>query len=163
MATRPRDPRTTLLLQALDAAYLKRGWHGPVLRNVLKDLPAKAARRHPVRGRHSIWELALHTAYWKYIVRRRIMGDDSLVFPRSGSNFPALPSKGGDKEWQADLRLLDEQHELLRAAVMAVPPARLFRKRPRAPWTLAEEIQGAAAHDLYHAGQMMMLRRMQEL
>jgi hypothetical protein len=161
MPARTPDPRTALLIQAMDSAFLKRGWHGPVLRNVLKDLPARVARRRPIRGRHSIWELALHTAYWKYVVRRRVTGDESLTFPRTGANFPVVPPRGGEKEWQADLRLLDEQHRLLRAAVAAVPPARLARKRPRAPWTLAEEIQGAASHDLYHAGQMMMLRRMQ--
>jgi len=128
---------------------------------VLRDLPSRVARRRPVRGRHSIWELALHTAYWKYVVRRRVTGDESLTFPRTGANFPAVPARGGEKEWQADLRLLDEQHRLLRAAVAALPPARLARKRPRAIWTLAEEIQNAAAHDLYHTGQMMMMRRMQ--
>jgi DinB family protein len=130
---------------------------------VLKDLPAKVARHHPVRGRHSIWELALHTAYWKYIVRRRITGDESLTFPRTGANFPVVPARGSAKEWRADLRLLDQQHRLLHEAVATFSPSRLDRKRPRAPWTFAEEIQGAAAHDLFHAGQMMMLRRMQGL
>lgn len=161
MTHRARDPRIIQLLHALDSAYLKRGWHGPVLRAVVRDLPATVARHHPVRGRHSIWELALHTAYWKYIVRRRITGDESLIFPRTGANFPAVPAGGGKKEWQADLRVLDQQHRLLCDAVASFPPTRLGRKRPRAPWTYAEEIQGAAAHDLYHAGQMMMLRRMQ--
>ena len=160
MPVRRQDPRIALLLQALDSAYLRRGWHGPVLRNVLKGLPASVAHRHVVRGRHSIWELALHTAYWKYLVLRRITGDESLVFPRPGANFPSVPTRAGEQEWQADLRLLDRQHTLLRAAVAAFPPIRLSRRRPRAPWTFAEEIQGAAAHDLYHAGQMMMMRRM---
>jgi len=161
MPGRVRDPRIRQLIQALDAAYLKRGWHGPVLRAVLKDLPAAVARRHPVRGRHSIWELALHTGYWKYIARRRITGDESLIFPRPGANFPKVPARGGEQEWRADLRLLDEQHRLLRDAVTALSPARLGRKRPGARWTYAEEIQGVAAHDLYHGGQMMLLRRMQ--
>ncbi|MFI5210959.1 MAG: DinB family protein, partial [Gemmatimonadales bacterium] len=114
MPSRTRDPRIVLLLQTIDSAYLKRGWHGPVLRAVLKDLPAAVARHRPVRGRHSIWELALHTAYWKYIVRRRLTGDDSLTFPRTGANFPAVPARGGEKEWRADLQLLDEEHRLLR-------------------------------------------------
>jgi uncharacterized damage-inducible protein DinB len=161
MTGRRVDPRIALLLHTLDSAYLRRGWHGPVLRNVLKDLPAGIARRRAVRGRHSIWELALHTAYWKYTVLRRITGDDALTFPREGANFPVVPARGGEQEWQADLRLLDETHRQLQAAVAGFAPARLGRKRPRALWTFAEEIQGAAAHDLYHAGQMMMLRRMQ--
>jgi hypothetical protein len=154
------DSRIKLLIQGLDAAYLKRGWHGPVLRKVLNGLPAEVAHRHAVPGRHSIWELALHTGYWKYTVRRRITGDRELTFPREGANFPRVPTWPESDQWSADQRLLDEQHDLLREAVLAVAPARLDRKRPKSTWTIAEEIQGAAAHDLYHAGQMMMLRRM---
>ena len=130
MPGRTRDPRIALLLQALDSAYLKRGWHGPVLRTVLKDLPAAVARHRPVRGRHSIWELALHTAYWKYIVRRRITGDDSLAFPRTGANFPMVPARGGEKEWRADLRLLEEQHRLLHEAVAGFPPGASLPQAP---------------------------------
>jgi hypothetical protein len=160
MASRRIDPRIKLLIQNLDAAYLKRGWHGPVLRKVLKGLAAELAHRHPIPGRHSVWELALHTAWWKYTVRRRITGDSDLVFPRSGANFPLVPTWPESDQWAADLRLLDEQHELLRDAVLDLPPTRLDRKRPKSTWTYSEEIQGATAHDLYHGGQMMMLRRM---
>jgi len=160
MASRRIDPRIKLLIHGLDAAYLNRGWHGPVLRNVLKGLAAELAHRHPIPGRHSIWELALHTGYWKYTVRRRITGDTELVFPRPGANFPLVPTSPESDRWSADQRLLDEQHDLLREAVLALPPARLDRKRPKATWTYAEEIHGVAAHDLYHGGQMMLLRRM---
>ena len=157
------DARIQLLVQGLDAAYLKRGWHGPVLRAVLKDLPYEIAHRHPIPGRHSIWELALHTAYWMYAVRRRITGDSELTFPRPGTNFPTTPIRPSARDWASDLKLLDDQHDLLREAVLAFPAIRLGRKRPKAPWTYAEEIQGAAAHDLYHGGQMMLLRRLSGL
>ena len=160
MAGRRIDPRIKLLVQGLDAAYLNRGWHGPVLRNVVKGLPAELAHRHPVPGRHSVWALALHTGYWKYTVRRRITGDTDLVFPRPGANFPQVPTWPESDQWAADLRLLDEEHDLLREAVLALPALRLDRKRPKSRWTYSEEVQGAAAHDLYHAGQMMLLRRM---
>jgi hypothetical protein len=152
-----------MLVQGLDAAYLKRGWHGPVLRAVLKGIPAEVAHRYPISGRHSIWELALHTAYWKFIVRRRITGDDELTFPRPGANFPTTPIHPSDRDWASDLRLLDVQHDLLREAVLHFPASRLGRKRSKATWTYAEEIQGAAAHDLYHAGQMLLLRRLSGL
>lgn len=160
MPRRRLDPRIALLVQGLDAAYLKRGWHGPVVRNVLKGLPAELAHRHAVPGRHSIWELALHVAYWKYTVRRRITGDRSLKFPREGANFPLAPTWPENDRWAADLKLLDLEHDLLREAVLAFPAGKLDRKRPKSSWTWSEEIQGAAAHDLYHGGQMMMLRRM---
>jgi hypothetical protein len=63
-----------LVLALLDEGYEKRTWHGPNLRQSLRGVTAKQAAWRPERGRHNIWEVALHAAYWKYSVRRRIEG-----------------------------------------------------------------------------------------
>ena len=63
-----------LLLVNLDEAYAKRGWHGPTLRGALRGLTPDDVYWRPGKGRHNIWELAAHAAYWKYAVRQRISG-----------------------------------------------------------------------------------------
>src|SRR5262245_41333570 len=66
------DPTTRALLHALDRAFDHASWHGPNLRGALRGItPARAAAR-PAKGRNSIWELAVHCAYWKYTVRRKL-------------------------------------------------------------------------------------------
>jgi len=67
-------PEVRLLLDLLDEAFDKKSWHGPNLRGSLRGVtPELAAWRPRPRG-HNIWELTLHAAYWKYVVRRRITG-----------------------------------------------------------------------------------------
>lgn len=82
MATRT-DPEIQLLLDVIDQAYDHHAWHGTNLKSSLRRLtPAEAAWR-PGGKRHNIWELVVHAAYWKYTVRRRLLGEKRGVPSRS--------------------------------------------------------------------------------
>jgi DinB family protein len=69
-----------LVLAVLDQAYEKKTWHGPNLKQSLKGVTARQAAWRPGRGRHNIWEVALHAAYWKYALRRKIEGESAAPF-----------------------------------------------------------------------------------
>ncbi len=107
-----------LLLVAIDEGYEKKAWHGPNLRGSVRGLTAREAARRPERHRHNIWEIVVHCAYWKYIVRRRILGEKRGSFPLEGSNWFARPMVNSEKAWREDLRLLDDMHALMREAVL---------------------------------------------
>jgi hypothetical protein len=62
--------------------------------------------------------------------------------------------------WRADVALLADQHRQLREAVASSPHARLARRTPGSAFTGAALVRGAAAHDLYHAGQIQLLKRL---
>src|SRR5260370_23940120 len=144
-----------LVLALLDEAYEKRTWHGPNLKQSLKGVSAKQAAWRPGPGRHNIWEGALHAAYWKYAVRRRIEGGKRGSFALKGSNFFARPEKGKLTEaaWSADKKLLEREHRALRETVVKV------LLTPRAA-KLLPQLYGVAFHDIYHAGQIRLLRRL---
>jgi len=146
-----------LALALLDEAYEKKTWHGPNLRQSIKGVTAKQAAWRPGPGRHNIWEVTLHAAYWKYAVRRRIEGGKRGSFALKGSNFFVRPEKGKSNEtaWRADRELLESEHRALRAAVAKV------LRTPRAV-KLMRQLYGVAFHDIYHAGQVRLLRRMME-
>ena len=161
MRRKATDPQIQFLLQALDQAYDKKAWHGTTLRGSLRGLTVKEARWRPARGRHNIWEVVLHAAYWKYIVRRRLSGRVEFSFPRAGSNWPRLPAKPEQKEWKKDVRLLQKQHDLLRKTVGDFSASRLHTRSAKSIWSNVDHIYGIAAHDLYHAGQIQLLKRLQ--
>lgn len=141
-----------LLLAALDEAYANHGWHGTTLRNAVRKVSAEEAFWRPAPGRHDIWELTVHAAYWKYVARRRLTGGVKRgAFPLKGSNFIASPAPS-DEAWASAVAMLDEQHALLRAVVERLMPAELRdRKKVRL-------VYGVTAHDLYHTGQIQLVK-----
>jgi uncharacterized damage-inducible protein DinB len=150
-----------LLLGLLDEAFDKKAWHGPNLRGALRRVSAEEAARRPGPGRHNVWEVALHAAYWKYAVRRRLVGEKRGSFALAGSNWFARPTGAPtEAQWKADLALLDAEHRALRDVVAALPPRALRKKSPGSRFTNLALIRGAAAHDLYHAGQIQLLKRL---
>jgi len=149
-----------ILVATIDQVYGRKGWHGTTLKGALRGVSPKQALWRPAPDRHCIWELVLHTAYWKYIVRRRLTGDRALTFPRAPSNWPAIPERTDPKSWRADVDLLDREHQLLRSVVAQFPADRLSRRAPESQWTYSETIHGIAAHDAYHTGQIQLLKRL---
>ena len=154
----PMKTQTAKLAMALlDEAYEKKTWHGPNLKQSLKGVSVVQAAWRPGAGRHNIWELALHAAYWKYVARRRIEGGKRGSFVLKGSNFFLRPEKGNATEaaWAADRKLLEREHRALCSAA-----ARVLRT-PRGDKFL-RHLYGVAFHDIYHAGQIRLLHRLQK-
>jgi hypothetical protein len=144
-----------LMLTLLDEAYKKKTWHGPNLRQAIRGVSAKRAAWRPGPGRHNIWEETVHAAYWKYAVRRRMEGGKRGTFALKGSNFFPRPEKGnaGEAAWRKDKELLEQEHRALRASIEKV------LETPRGAKFL-RQIYGVALHDVYHAGQIRLLRRL---
>jgi len=101
----------------------------------------------------------VHAAYWKYVAWRRLTGAARGSFPLDGSNFFARPVEATAAAWRADLRLLDAMHRELRAAVAAIPSRALDAPLPGSRVTRLRLVTGVAAHDIYHAGQIQLLKK----
>jgi hypothetical protein len=151
-----RRPMFESLILMLEVAFRKQAWHGPNLRGSLRGVTAGQALWRPSPERHSIWELTLHTAYWKYAVRRRLTNQKRGSFPREGSNWFRPPEEASQKSWANDVQLLVNEHKLLISAVQSLQPADLNGDNLR-------YIHGAAMHDVYHAGQITLLKRLQRV
>ena len=159
MSTRSARAVVDRLISLLGEAYDKSAWHGPNLKGLLRGLSAKDAAFRLHEARHNIWELTVHCAYWKYTVARRLTGDKRGSFPLPGSNRFARPVDATEQAWRADRALLDQQHARLLAAIAGLTDRDLEAKPRGSRHTRGRMIAGAAAHDLYHAGQIAMLKR----
>jgi hypothetical protein len=154
------SPEIRLLLTILDQAYDHPSWHGTNLKGSTRRVtPAQAAWR-PAPSRHNIWELVVHAAYWKYAAWRRLTGENPGSFPLKGSNWFRRPEKVSERAWRADRALLDGMHASLREAVAKCPPRDLHRTPKGSKVSHLSLLSGVAAHDLYHAGQIQLLKRL---
>ena len=164
-ALRPRVAKGALtavdvLLTQLDQAYGSKSWHGTNLRGSIRGVSPEDAAWRPQDGRHSIQEITVHAAYWKYAARRRLTGEKRGSFPLKGSNWFARQTIDA-ASWQADVELLAACHVALRAVVASLSLPDLQRSVGGSTNAISL-VSGIIAHDLYHAGQIQLIKRLRE-
>jgi hypothetical protein len=159
------DATLKMLIDLVDEGFDHVSWHGTTLLGSIRGVNAVGAARRPAPRRHNIWELTVHAAYWKYAVRRRLTGEKRGSFACKGSNWFVRPidtatESKSERAWKSDVRLLIEEHRKLRETVASLDPRTLSRPIPGKKYAVAYLVRGIAAHDLYHAGQIQLLKRL---
>jgi hypothetical protein len=149
-----------LILVQIEQAFQRKSWHGTNLMGSIRGLKTDIAAFRPEIGRHNIWEIILHCAYWKYSVYRRIAGVPKGSFPLRGSDWFVRPVEESPEELLADIRLLKKCHKDLAGVVGNLEIARLDQTPQGSTTTYRDLIIGVAAHDLYHCGQIQLIKKL---
>lgn len=135
-------------------------WHGDSVFEILEGVTAAQAAARPIAGAHTIWELVLHIAAWDGAVLRRMGGVEVTL--SDAENFPPV-TDASDAAWRTALTQVRQVHDELIAAVAALPDSRLDDKvqaKEGAHYTFYYMLHGVVQHELYHAGQLALLKKM---
>ena len=146
------------ILDQLKRAFEGNAWHGPSLREALAGVTAAQANARPLANAHSIQELVHHIAVWESVGRRRLEGDRAQIDISSPDDWPPADEKS-EAAWEQAKAALDRGHEALREAIAHVPDARLDEPIFEGMSTVYVTLHGVIHHDLYHAGQIAMLKK----
>jgi uncharacterized damage-inducible protein DinB len=141
----------------LKRAFEGKAWHGPSVSEVLAGVTAERAAAHPIPGAHSIWEIALHIATWERVGRRRLE-EASPIEVSDEEDWPAVGDTT-DAAWANTLEELRRNHEALRASIRQLDEARLDEIVPGTEYSFYFLLHGVIQHDLYHAGQIALLKK----
>ena len=151
------DGEIKRLEEQLRLALEGEAWHGPSVLETLAGVSAEQASRHPIPGAHSIWELVLHIGSDYELVLRRMAGDGRPLTPEEG--WPPCPP-ATDENWRHAVEALRLANRQLREAVRAFPAERLDEPLvPEVRYTAYTQFIGVTQHNLYHAGQISLLKR----
>jgi uncharacterized damage-inducible protein DinB len=132
-------------------------WHGPSVLELLDGVTAAQAAAHPIPGAHSIWELVLHLSGTYRLVLRRLRGDGSPLALEE--DWPTV-TKPTEESWQAAIDTLRTLNDEAQRAVASFSPTRLDEPLvPDPSYTAWVQFIGLTQHDLYHAGQIALLKR----
>ena len=142
----------------LRRAFEGDAWHGPSVREALEGVTAEKAAARPLPGAHSIWEIVLHLAGWSVVVRRRIEERKQIAQPDEG-DWPAVTDVSEDA-WREAVARLEKGYSELRALVSSLDDTRLDELAVKdGETTVYFQLHGKIQHYLYHAGQIMLLRK----
>jgi uncharacterized damage-inducible protein DinB len=141
-------------------AFEGEAWHGPSVMALLDGVTAHQAAEHPIPGAHSIWELTLHIAAWERACLRRLQGDPARLTDEE--DWQPI-NDTSEAAWEVTKQLLIDNHNELLTAIANVDESRLNEpiiKNADSPFSsVYVTLHGGVQHDLYHAGQIAMLKK----
>jgi len=142
----------------LKRAYEGNAWHGPSVREVLDGVNAAQAHARPLANCHTIYELVRHIAVWEDVGRRRLQGDPADVEISSPEDWPP-PDDLSEEAWEQAKAALERGHRVLVEVVSSVAESRLDEAVYEGKSSVYVTLHGVIQHDLYHAGQIAMLKK----
>ena len=150
---------TARLADQIRRAFEGEAWHGDCVVEILQDVDAAMAAAHPIKNAHSIWELVLHIAAWDEAVLKRTGG--TAVHLSDEENFPPVNDLSA-AAWRQAVENAQHTHNELVQAVAAFPDARLPEQVPgkmESYYNFFYMFSGIVQHELYHAGQIALLKK----
>jgi uncharacterized damage-inducible protein DinB len=146
------------ILDQLKRAYEGNAWHGPSVREALAGVTAAQAHARPLTNAHSIRELIQHIAVWESVGRRRLEGDRAAIEISSPEDWPPADDTS-EAAWEQAKAALDRGHQALHEAIARISEERLDEPILAGLSTVYVTVHGVIQHDLYHAGQIAMLKK----
>jgi uncharacterized damage-inducible protein DinB len=151
------------LADQLQRAFYRDAWCGPSLLESLEGVSAAQAAARPLARAHSIWEIVAHVSGWKMTVHQRLEGQ-LVRLPKEGDWPPVVDTS--EQSWQQTLTKLKARHDALLIAVRGLDEARLedvllteSSRETGGGVSCYVTLHGAAQHDLYHGGQISLLKK----
>lgn len=143
--------------QQLKLSFYKDAWHGPALLEVLKGVTARQAAQRPIADAHTIWELVLHSTTWIKAVDKTIT-EMEYTQVTDAANWPAVRDQS-ELSWNKALDSLKKSHKKLEKHVQTLKNAELKKKAANTNSTIDRLLYGIIQHDIYHAGQIAILKK----
>lgn len=144
------------ILDQLDCSFSGDSWHGPSLMRLLEGMSAEDASKHSIPGAHSIWEFVNHIAAWYTIVQHELMGEKMEV--TTEKDWPPV-WEASEIAWKRSLEHLAESRARLRKVVEGLAEKQLEEIPAGSESTRYVMLHGVIQHDLYHAGQIAILKK----
>lgn len=138
-------------------------WYGSSSSKIFAGVTAAEAQAHPLPGAQSIWETLLHMTAWTEETVSRIGGGESKA-PARG-DWPKVTGSTQDEWMAAQGELLAARKALLQAIESSHEESLLLQvpKKGEAAHasgaTRAHTVSGLADHDVYHLGQIALLKK----
>jgi uncharacterized damage-inducible protein DinB len=146
-----KEPTTLrgVLLQQLRTTHNVKEWFVPA-NTAVEGLTAEQAKWTDGSGNHSVGQLANHLIFWDLQELAKFKGEEPAKF---GGNNDETFNSFDSKQWQATVKQLDEVLTAWEKAVEAADDKKLQ--------TYASAIAHVGAHNAYHIGQMVYVRKLQ--
>ena len=144
------------ILKQYDLVMQGDAWHGDAIWKILDSIPAYTAAQRPIAGVHTIWEIVMHMTFWEGVAAKRLAGERAGL--DEALNFPAMPA-ATEGNWQKTLEGFRASNQQFREALSKLELTRLDELSAAGKRSFYDEAHGLIQHNIYHAGQLALLKK----
>lgn len=146
------------IAQTLRDTYAGDAWVGPSLHDILRGLTPDQAYGHPMPNAHSIWEIILHMTAWRLFAWHKLNGNAGFDLASPEQDWPPVENDSLPA-WEAALTELEKSQQQLLGALEGISDDKLHETVPGRDYSYYKLLHGIIGHDLYHGGQIVLLRK----
>lgn len=145
------------IVDQLERSFEGDAWHGQSLSEILTGITAEQAAARPIPHAHSIWEIVLHSAAWQRAVRERLQGKPITSLP-DDQDWPEV-TDASEHGWCDAVQVLRSEYEMLLDEALKWKERDLGEVTEGQRFTVYQMLHGVVQHNVYHAGQIVMLKK----
>lgn len=145
------------VVEQLRRSFHGDAWHGPSVREALRDVDAAMAAARPIPGAHTIAELVAHLEFTQQIVLDRLQGRGRLVSDEE--SWPAVPAVLSEQLWHDLIARAAHGASALEKAAAGFSADDLDAPLVEGGSSAYNNLAGSAQHNAYHAAQIMLLKK----
>lgn len=144
------------VMDQLRTTFSGDSWHGPSVMKTLEGIDAVQAAARPLGERHTIWELVDHMTYWLEEAHKALKAKE-MPRPEKVMDWPRMRS--GEDQWRESVSRLEAAVNMLLDELTTWNTKDLEKTVAGANYSYRQMLHGAVHHNLYHTGQIAILKR----
>jgi len=153
-----KHSRKEFVVDQMKRAHRNDAWHGPSLAEIMDGITAQQAAGKPLKNAHSIWELVLHIEAWNRLIEVRIK-KKRLEKMTVKLDWPSMPKSKTAATWQRAVNKMHSSMKSLYEFIDKNEESILDRPVVGKPYNVEHMMHGVVQHNLYHTGQIALLKR----
>ena len=135
-------------------------WHGDSIFKIIKDITAEEAAAYPIPGSHSIWEYLVHMMNWREYAVRTLLDDELYIVELNTEKDWTTITDFSEEAWAATIEKYKKSTDELSEAILTVEDSSLGEIIPGHKFSYYTLLHGIIQHDIYHSGQIVLLKKL---
>ena len=133
-------------------------WYGKPIKSLLQEVKAEDAFKNG-HAKHSIYQIVNHMLAWRELLLKRLNGDSKATIKlNSEQDWAPNPPKADIQNWKDVIERLQKNQEGLLKNLKSRSDDDLSNELAESGATLDMHLDGLLQHDIYHAGQVGLLK-----
>jgi hypothetical protein len=168
--------KTQSIISNLKETYSGSPWYGTCVKDILEKIPHEVVHspllRRGVGGEvsdknvlpdvHSIYQLVTHMLAWKVFTMRKLRGEKEYSITLNSEADWAINKEISADEWKQMLMTMDEAHNQIISILEEKDDDFLSEKVPvksNSVFNYEYLLNGIIHHDIYHLGQIALVKK----